>query len=220
MICKNCGAVIADDSVFCGECGTRVSVPAPEPTVPAAEPMPDTANVSQPQQPVYGQPQQPVYGQPQQPVYGQPQQPVYGQPNPYMNPQPAAYVKPPKKFTAGNWLGLIGVVLCIISFFLPIASAWGYSTTLLEGFDTNEIIAVLLIIAAIFLLVLIIAFSAKLNVLALVFSILLLILNGILLAAMIYVSGLFSLGVAFYLILIGTLLCLIGSIVALATQRK
>ncbi|MBP5208349.1 MAG: zinc ribbon domain-containing protein [Clostridia bacterium] len=56
MYCKNCGAQLPDNAVFCTECGAQQAAPKPQP---------------QPkQQPTYQQPQQPVY---QQPVYQQPQ---------------------------------------------------------------------------------------------------------------------------------------------------
>ena len=56
MYCKNCGAQLPDNAVFCTECGAQQAAPQPQP-----QPQP---------QPTYQQPQQPVY---QQPVYQQPQ---------------------------------------------------------------------------------------------------------------------------------------------------
>ena len=78
--CSNCGAQLADDAMFCGECGTKVIQAVAPVENQAVQQASQQAQSAQPVQPMsQGYPQQPVQqGYPQQPVQQQvyPQQPV------------------------------------------------------------------------------------------------------------------------------------------------
>ncbi len=72
MVCKNCGAELAQEAKFCTVCGAQV-----ETTVPPQQESTTSGEYSAQPQPQAGQP---VYTQPvmQQPVYAQPNQPGHG----------------------------------------------------------------------------------------------------------------------------------------------
>ncbi|MBP5530380.1 MAG: zinc ribbon domain-containing protein [Lachnospiraceae bacterium] len=137
MFCSQCGAQIADNSLFCPNCGNQVIRSQSNPQVQVANPNPQPQYQQPPMQgqipPQYQQPQmqgQPPYGQPGpqmqgQPPYGQPGQqmqgqPQYQQPRPPMQGQippqpprpmaPPPQQKPPKK----KKKGIVGIIILII----------------------------------------------------------------------------------------------------------
>ena len=146
MYCESCGSLINSGEVFCSNCGTPVSQPAPSAPAPApqavVQPIAQPAPQTQYQQPVYQQPQyqQPQYQQPvyQQPMY-QPRtyqqpvrtvQPFYQQVQPvYQQPIVITPIDNRKRVngaaTAGLVLGIISLCLSWIPLFNTIPSALG-----------------------------------------------------------------------------------------------
>lgn len=111
MICKNCGALLPDDSVFCSNCGAPTAAPAEETRAeaPAAEQYQQPGQYQQYQQPTEQQYQQ-QYAQQAQQQYAQPAQQQYRQ---YQQPY-AQQAAPKKKNKALPWIIVAAVLLVAI----------------------------------------------------------------------------------------------------------
>ena len=117
--CSNCGFEMADDAVFCTECGTRMEAPK--------------QNTTEQPQPQNAQPQN-QYSSPNNQQNAQPQN-QYSAPNSqqYAQPQPDYYSQSPEDYaqnavvTTGAFFGLnllfslpaIGWIICLIMAFAP-----------------------------------------------------------------------------------------------------
>ena len=132
--CSNCGFDMADDAVFCTECGTRMEAPKQNTT---EQPQPQNAQpqnqYSAPNSQQNAQPQN-QYSAPNSQQYAQPQN-QYSAPynQQYAQPQPNYYSQSPEDYaqnavvTTGAFFGLnllfslpaIGWIICLIMSFAP-----------------------------------------------------------------------------------------------------
>ena len=132
--CSNCGFDMADDAVFCTECGTRMEAPKQNTT---EQPQPQNAQPqnqnSAPNSQQNAQPQN-QYSAPNSQQYAQPQN-QYSAPynQQYAQPQPDYYSQSPEDYaqnavvTTGAFFGLnllfslpaIGWIICLIMAFAP-----------------------------------------------------------------------------------------------------
>ena len=132
--CSNCGFEMADDAVFCTECGTRMEAPKQNTT---EQPQPQNAQpqnqYSAPNSQQNAQPQN-QYSAPSSQQYAQPQN-QYSAPynQQYAQPQPDYYSQSPEDYaqnavvTTGAFFGLnllfslpaIGWINCLIMAFAP-----------------------------------------------------------------------------------------------------
>lgn len=117
--CSNCGFDMADDAVFCTECGTRMEAPKQNTT---EQPQPQNA---QPQN-QYSAPNSQQYAQPQN-QYSAPYNQQCAQPQPnYYSQSPEDYAQN-AVVTTGAFFGLnllfslpaIGWIICLIMAFAP-----------------------------------------------------------------------------------------------------
>ena len=117
--CSNCGFDMADDAVFCTECGTRMEAPKQNTT---EQPQPQNA---QPQN-QNSAPNSQQYAQPQN-QYSAPYNQQYAQPQPdYYSQSPEDYAQN-AVVTTGAFFGLnllfslpaIGWIICLIMSFAP-----------------------------------------------------------------------------------------------------
>ncbi len=147
--CSNCGFDMADDAVFCTECGTRMEAPkqntTEQPQPQNAQPQnqnsaPNNQQNAQPQN-QYSAPSSQQNAQPQN-QYSAPNSQQYAQPQnqysapynqQYAQPQPDYYSQSPEDYaqnavvTTGAFFGLnllfslpaIGWIICIIMSFAP-----------------------------------------------------------------------------------------------------
>ena len=132
--CSNCGFDMADDAVFCTECGTRMEAPKQNTT---EQPQPQNAQpqnqYSAPNSQQNAQPQN-QYSAPNSQQNAQPQN-QYSAPNSqqYAQPQPDYYSQSPEDYaqnavvTTGAFFGLnllfslpaVGWIICLIMAFAP-----------------------------------------------------------------------------------------------------
>ena len=117
--CSNCGFEMADDAVFCTECGTRMEAPKQNTT---EQPQPQNAQT----QNQYSAPNSQQYAQPQN-QYSAPYNQQYAQPQPnYYSQSPEDYAQN-AVVTTGAFFGLnllfslpaIGWIICLIMAFAP-----------------------------------------------------------------------------------------------------
>ena len=209
MFCPNCGSQLSDGAQFCGSCGYQLggqSAPQPE-AQPQYQQQPQYQPYQQPQYQQYQQPQ-PQYQQYQQPQYQQYQQPMYHQPAKSVASNPAKLI-----------IGLLGAVLIIGSVFLPYLSAYGMDINmwdaepafLIEGFADTWFFLGLAVLGGVFSIfsVGIVQLLAGLGSLGVwVYELIQFLDNDAMEMA----------SIGFYGLAVGSLVLLIGGIVALAKK--